>query len=479
MTPTLSEQIISRERAYANGLETIERLVAAGQRGPAVEAALDDAAAARQDIDLLRHAESLAAQRALPISVARSTPPYIGAPASSMPRARPASGDAAAGTSLAQVAIAHAIAKRDNRPLDDTVQALFPEARGPLAIARSLVGAADTTTAGWAAELVRTETRGMLQTDLAPISVAAALAVRGVSVDFDGAASAVIPAITLRGTAAAGAWVAEGGTIPVVKGTVAASRLNRYKLAGIIPLTKELERASDPAAVEVMRTLLVQSTANLLDTNLLDALPAVDGVRPAGLLFGVTPTAGAVGGGPGAVLKDLQTLVGGIVAVGLGSKVVLIVNPAQYLALGLMTDALGNFIWESELAKGRLRVADIVFSPAVPAGTVVAVDAAVFGSAFDGIELDLNDSATLQMANADAVAPTQAGTAAFGGALGTAGQVVRDGGIPVSGGSGASVAGAVAVSLWQTWSLALRLVVPASWAVLHAGAVTAVNAVSW
>jgi len=107
------------------------------------------------------------------------------------------------------------------------------------------------------------------------------------------------------------------------------------------------------------------------------------------------------------------------------------------------------------------------------------VDAAVFGSAFDGIELDLNDSATLQMENADAVAPTHAGAAAFGGALGTAGQVVRDGGIPVSGGSGASVAGAVAVSLWQTWSLALRLVVPASWAVLRAGGVTAVNAVTW
>ena len=58
----------------------------------------------------------------------------------------------------------------------------------------------------------------MLRTDLKPISVAAQLAARGVSVDFNGAASAVIPAISLRSTAAAGAWVAEGGVIPVVKG---------------------------------------------------------------------------------------------------------------------------------------------------------------------------------------------------------------------------------------------------------------------
>ena len=74
MTPSLSEQIIRRERAYSPGIENFERLVADGQHRAMVEAALDDTAAARRDLDLLRRAESMAAHRAFsagPISIAR------------------------------------------------------------------------------------------------------------------------------------------------------------------------------------------------------------------------------------------------------------------------------------------------------------------------------------------------------------------------------------------------------------------------
>ena len=38
MTPSLSEQIIRRERAYSPGIENFERLVADGQHGAMVEA---------------------------------------------------------------------------------------------------------------------------------------------------------------------------------------------------------------------------------------------------------------------------------------------------------------------------------------------------------------------------------------------------------------------------------------------------------
>ena len=55
--------------------------------------------------------------------------------------------------------------------VDATVAQLFPDANGALTIARSFVSAADTSTTRWAAELVRSETGGMLQTDLKPVSV--------------------------------------------------------------------------------------------------------------------------------------------------------------------------------------------------------------------------------------------------------------------------------------------------------------------
>ena len=109
----------------------------------------------------------------------------------------------------------------------------------------------------------------------------------------------------------------------------------------------------------------------------------------------------------------------------------------------------------------------------------IVVDADCFASAIDQTEIDTSEQATLTMADAGAAAPTQAGAAVGGGALGTQRQVIPDGGIPVSGGSGASIAGAVAVNLWQTWSLGIRLVQPASFAVTKAGAVQAVSGITW
>jgi hypothetical protein len=474
--PPVGELLRARESLHARSLEEIEAAVARGESGPALDRRLDAAAAVHADIEQLRRAESAVVGRCLPVSVGRAAAP-VHAPA--VITRRDDGAPVPAGTALAQFAIARTVAHRERVSIDSVAERLFPDAQGVMAIARTAVGAADTTTQGWAAELVRSETRGILQTDLAPISIAAALAVRGVRADFAGAQSAAVPTISLRDTTTAGAWVGEGGVIPLVKGSIAAARLSRYKLAGIIPMTKELDRSSDPAAVEVMRKLLVQSTANLLDSCLLDSLPAVAGVRPAGLMFGITPTAGAAGGGAAAVLADIETLVGALIAAGLGAKPVLLVNPLQALVLSLMTNAMGEFVFADEVARGRLRLADIVASPAVPAGTVIAVAAEIFASAFDAIELDLNDSATLTMANADGTAPTQAGAAPGGGALGTPRQVVPDGGIEVSGGVGSSVSGAVAMSLWQTWSLAIRLIVPASWNMLRAGGVAAVNGVTW
>jgi hypothetical protein len=87
--------------------------------------------------------------------------------------------------------------------------------------------------------------------------------------------------------------------------------------------------------------------------------------------------------------------------------------------------------------------------------------------------------ATLVMADANGVAPTHAGAAVGGGALGTPGQVIPDGGIPVVGGAGASVVGAEVRSMFQTAALALRMVWPASYAISRAGAVQVVSAITW
>ena len=200
-------------------------------------------------------------------------------------------------------------------------------------------------------------------------------------------------------------------------------------------------------------------------------------MRPAGLLNGVVPIAGAVGGGYAALQADLAAINAAFSAANVGTKPVILVPQAKLFTLRTMTNALGQFVFPdgSTSALGY----SVIGSQFVPNNTMIGVAAERFASAIDEFEYDLSEQATLTMANADAVAPTQAGAAPLGGALGVAGQVVPDGGIPVSGGNGASIAGVVALSLWQTWQLGIRLVLPASFGITKAGAVQNVTGTTW
>jgi HK97 family phage major capsid protein len=383
-----------------------------------------------------------------------------------------------AGELLAQMAIARGIAHYERQPLDQVVAKLYPKDKRANAIAKTATNAADTTTAGWAAELVTTEIRALMQNDLRPVSVAAGLSLQGQLLNFGGAQSIVIPSFSTRTTALGGSWVGENGVIPVKQGVISSQRLNRYKLAVITVLTRELLRASDPEALGTIRRMMVQDTANMLDTSLIDAGAAVAGVRPAGLLNGVVIGAGSALGGAAAVAADLKTLYGGLLAAGIGIKPVLLVNSATLFGLSMVSTALGDFLFRDEVAAGRLLGYPVLASPFVPANTVIMVDAAYFASAFDTPDIDVSEQATLTMANADGVAPTQAMDAA--GALGVANQVLPDNGISVVGGvAGAGSAGYRAMSLFQTWTLAQRLVLPVSWGLTHAGAVQALNGITW
>lgn len=155
----------------------------------------------------------------------------------------------------------------------------------------------------------------------------------------------------------------------------------------------------------------------------------------------------------------------------------LVVNPAQWIGLATMVDGLGRFA--VDLGGGQVQTFPVVASAFVPAGTVIAVVASHFASATDDLEFDQSGDATLSMADAGAAAPTQAGAVAGGGALGTPHQVVPDGGIPIVGGAGASTVGAAAVSMFQTWSVGVRLVLPASFGVTRPGAVQGLTGVTW
>jgi HK97 family phage major capsid protein len=380
------------------------------------------------------------------------------------------------GTRLARLIMAAGVARSRRISVEQAVVEQLPNDAEMIRIARSAANVADTTTAGWAAELVRTEIRAMLDSTQMPNSIWPALSAAGTSLNFAGAHSVLIPQMNI-GTTALGAWVGEGGMIPVVQGTFSSKRLYAYKLGGVIPITKELQRMSDPDAVATMREMLRQYLSNLLDSSMIDTSAEITGVRPAGLLNGVAPITGTAGGGYEALRGDLEAVTNAFTAAGVGSRPVLLVPQSKQFRLKTMVNALGQLVFPN--FENEALGFQVIPSQFVPPTTAIAVAAEKFASAIDPLEFDTSEEATLSMANADATAPTQAGAAPGGGALGTQRQVVPDGGIPVSGGTGASTTGYTAVSMYQAWSVALRLVIPASYGVTRAGAVQEITGITW
>ena len=352
-------------------------------------------------------------------------------------------------------------------------------------VAKTAVMPADTTTTGWAAELVQTDVRGFLDT-LKTTSVAAALAGKAQNLSFGGYNSVTIPRRNPLGASLTEpAWVGEGGVIPLTQFSFGSTTLNRYKLAAITTMTKEIAERSTPQIEGLLRSALSEAYGQVLDSALLSNTAAVAGVRPAGLLnaaaWGAATSAGAAAGttAGSAVRADLQTALAAFQTARVGSRPVIIMNDQQRLSLSMSVSSLGDYLFRDEIGSGRLMGMEVISSQNVPAGTVIIVDADSLALAFDAPEFSVSDVATVTEANADGTAPTQANTTAD--AKGTVGQVPADMGQMVTAATDPRVAGlgVTARSLWQTYSLGIRMVAPTSWGALRNAGVYSLTAVKW
>ena len=355
------------------------------------------------------------------------------------------------------------------------------------AVVKSAVAPADTTTAGWAAELVDSSTAAFLD-DLRGVSVFAALRASSMALDFGKSNSIKIPRRDLSGTHGtdmAGSFVGELGVIPVKKLGLTSQTLNRYKMAVISTMSSEIMDQSIPSIEAIIRRAMVDDTAQALDNALLDASAAVAGVRPAGLMHGVTATASS-GATSTNVITDLKVLLTALSTANLGAKPVLIMNTQRLLGLSTVTNSVGQMMFRDEIASGRLMGIPVIASTHVPAASVMIVDADSFVSASGTPEFKLSDQTVLTMANADGSAPTQAGADSdfTAGDLGTAEEVPPKGGIIVNGdGTGApagtSMTNYQAMSMYQQDAVALRMIMPLSWGTIRTASVAALSGVAW
>lgn len=277
-------------------------------------------------------------------------------------------------------------------------------------VAKAASNPAMTTVPAWAGALVQDTWTEFLEL-LQQVSVYAALSrISGGNFNFDGKGRIIVPSRDTSGKNLAGDFIGEGEPIPVKQGVLTSTPLTPKKLAVITSFTREMARATSGQIQTYVRQWIVEDTAKVLDTRLLDD-QAATAVRPAGLLYNVTPIAGT---GPDLVniVADLRSIMSALIVNGVGMRLVWLMNPTDALGLGLMTNAAGSFVFGPELESDRLLRQNVIISNNVPAGKLILMDASAFVTASDATpEFMVSEEATLHMEDTTPL-PINNGTAA-------------------------------------------------------------------
>lgn len=221
-------------------------------------------------------------------------------------------------------------------------------------------------------------------------------------------------------------WVGEGNAKPVSALAFDTVTLRWAKAAGIVVLTDELVRFSNPSAEAVVRQDLVGAMAGFLDEQFLDpAVAAVNNVSPASITNGVTPIP-ASGTTADDLRADVKSLFSTYISANLSlASAVWIMSERMALAIAMLQNPLGQPEFPGLMANGGTfmglpvvtseSVATNVADPASPS-TYDAGDLIILAKASEimladdgGVAIDVSREASLQM-DSEPTNPTTAST---------------------------------------------------------------------
>jgi HK97 family phage major capsid protein len=205
-------------------------------------------------------------------------------------------------------------------------------------------------------------------------------------------------------------WVGEGAPKPLTSLAFTTVTLDFAKIAGIIPLTEELVRASSPAVETIVRDSLASSITKFMDSQFVDPTKAADANSPASIINGITPIV-PTGTTGAALIKDINTLLTTFLAnnLSLGSAT-WIMTQRLALQIGSIQNSLGQQMFPG-LTKdgGTLAGIPVVASENIPSTTgspaegspMILLLASEVLMADDGqVTIDASREASLQMESA-------------------------------------------------------------------------------
>jgi hypothetical protein len=246
-------------------------------------------------------------------------------------------------------------------------------------------------------------------------------------------------------------WVGEGKPKPLGAGAFDTIDLPNYKIAGIVVLTEELIRFSNPSAEALTRDMLANGIVKLMDRDFIDPDKAlVANVSPASITNGVTPVI-ASGTNYAAFVTDLKkimanfdaaTIEGGFVAVmrtGLARSMSLMLNPLGQPQFGDLSEEGGTLQKIPVITSTNVPLSDV--SPALGSPISIFRAADIFLADDGGVSIDISREASVEMESAPA-APT---------------------------------AGTIMVSLWQQNMVGIRAERACAWLRARAGSVQVIE----
>lgn len=212
--------------------------------------------------------------------------------------------------------------------------------------------------------------------------------------------NATVPMVTAGGTYS---WVGEAKPKPVTRMTFGSTALPVTKSAGIMVLSEELVRLSNPSAEAVVRREMIAGIAAFLDIQFINpAVAEVAGVNPASITNGVTPVTGTAD-----PEDDLKSLLGKFTTAGLPlSGLTLIMSSTNALALSFLRNPNGTPVFPNmTVSGGNVAGIGVVVSDAAGDDIVAVLAPYILYADDGGVTVDVSREASVQMDSAPASPP--------------------------------------------------------------------------
>jgi HK97 family phage major capsid protein len=193
-------------------------------------------------------------------------------------------------------------------------------------------------------------------------------------------------------------WVGQAKAKPVGKLTFGTATLGMAKAAGIIVLTDELIKSSNPSAEEIVRRDMVAGIAQFLDQQFTDPTVAeVAQTSPASVTNGAATAASQDD-----PAKDLGAIIGYFTAQNIGiNGITLIMSSTNAYAMGISRTALGQSLFPGiGIDGGNANGVTVIASNVVGDKVIGLAPEYILYADDGGVQIDVSKEATLQMNDA-------------------------------------------------------------------------------